>query len=179
MSYGGHPAPRQIKAYAQRRSSPVEEQWIQEHLGCCINCYRTFRLAGPKPILIPGPARQRAPVAERARPSAGPVPVPDSPTLWRAPKNHREISPRAPLPGIKGPLMGRGLTSPPIVDALFSAAVRSLPDEQQERYGEEWRADLRQIHSRLWATMWALQIRLYSARSLRRLHGNMRSKEAS
>jgi hypothetical protein len=73
--------------------------------------------------------------------------------------------------------MGRGLSSPPIVNMLFNAAVRCLPDEHQERYDEEWRADLRQIHSRWWAIWWALQIRFYSARSLRRLYRNTPSKE--
>lgn len=180
MSYGGHPTRRQIEAYAERRSSVVDQLWIAEHLGNCNNCYFTLRSVMPTPALSPKRVEYPPPVAERGRPFAEPVSVPvsDSAVLWRGSRSYREVSPGTSIPGLRGPLMGRGLSSPPIVHMLFDAAVRCLPDEHQDRYDEEWRADLRQIHSRWWAICWALQIRFYSARSLRRLYRNTPSKEA-
>jgi hypothetical protein len=95
MSYGGHPTRRQIEVYTQRRSSPVDQLWIAEHLDCCNNCYFTLRSVMPKPVLSPIRVEYLEPVAERVRSFAEPVsvPVPDTPVLWRGSRRYREVSP--------------------------------------------------------------------------------------
>jgi putative zinc finger protein len=166
-AYGGHPGRKTIAAYLARTCGAADQLWLDEHLRSCTECYRVMvdvRLPETGRVdyaveTVPVPVRVRRP-QDRA---------------IKAEREHTDSPRRAAsqdTPGGKHPAPAApvGHTAPKIVTDLISGAINLLPETQRERYKEEWKADLLEINGKWRKIRWALGIRFYSARVIRRLY---------
>jgi hypothetical protein len=162
--YGRHPDPKQVVAFAQsRRCSPLDAAWLGEHVHSCTQCGRIYRAAHVGPMLL---APRELPEAPVALPVAIPVHVR---TKNRSPRADKRIMNDELQGAVKVPLRTRDSDVPRIAIFLLDSALNLLSAAQRERYEEEWKADLHVIKGKWRKIRWAVMVRFYSARALRRL----------
>ncbi len=169
-AYGGHPDRKEIRAYVTKRVGAADRLWISEHLQLCTSCYRTFAAEA-----LPGEGQVNFAVS--AVPEVVRVPErPRSGGIHAKQRGGRQGTRPQQQSTSKSASAGVARTGPahvkvpPIVNKLLSRSVDLLPSAQQERYYEEWKADLFEVHGKWHKVWWALWLRFYSAHVLRRIY---------
>jgi hypothetical protein len=165
--YGGCPGHKELAAYAARTCSAVAALWVQEHLRRCNTCYWAYasgKLSRPTPTTrrtVVKPSRERA--------------------IRRGPSLDGTRGIPAPVPGYRAQVAAAAAApptvafeqlpaAPQIAHTLVANASNLLPPAHRDRYEEEWNADLARMRGTWWPVWWALTVRFYSARTLRRLY---------